>query len=195
MSSNLWRRSPVWFADRPGQFLSFWTGSKITPHPNAGLQHLAPWFGNKMVAAGSKALILHLPAAVVGRPYRDAPSDPEQPPMPSGLQSLNGCDTLSASMHALMLAMCQAGVPTVERLARAAGLALRTLQRRWQAEGTSFSRLLEEVRRETALAAIAASEDSVNTISNAVGFARQSALARAVRRCTGQPPRQICRAK
>jgi AraC-like DNA-binding protein len=64
---------------------------------------------------------------------------------------------------------------------------VRTLQRRLAAEGTSFSALVEGVRREAALTGIAGPA-SMADLSAQIGYANQSSLTRAVRRWTGAPP-------
>ena len=78
--------------------------------------------------------------------------------------------------------------PSAGRLATASGLSLRTLQRRLAAEGTSFSALLEDIRREQALQRLAAGVGSLANLSASLGYRRQSALTRAVRHWTGGPP-------
>jgi AraC-like DNA-binding protein len=87
--------------------------------------------------------------------------------------------------------MLEADTPSAQRLAAAAGLSLRTLQRRLEDESTSFSKLLDEERRARALSGIAAGRESLNEVSAKLGFARQSALTRAVRRWTGRPPSHV----
>ena len=65
----------------------------------------------------------------------------------------NPTGELGAAMRETVAAMLESGMPSAGRLATASGLSLRTLQRRLAAEGTSFSALLEDVRREQALSA------------------------------------------
>ena len=95
--------------------------------------------------------------------------------------------------RATVAAMLGDRAPSVERLAAAYGLSLRTMQRRLSEEGTSFSALLEDVRREQALERLAAGKGSLGALSASLGYKRQSALTRAVRRWTGRPPSRACR--
>lgn len=73
-------------------------------------------------------------------------------------------------------------------VARALSLSLRTMQRQLAVEGTSFSILIDTVRRESALARLAAGKSSLGEISASLGYTRQSTLTRAVLRWTGKTP-------
>ena len=83
------------------------------------------------------------------------------------------------------------GVPSASGLAAASGFSLRTLQRRLEQGGTSYTALLEDVRREMALARLGAGCGTLGDLSAHLGYKRQSALTRAVRRWTGQPPSRL----
>lgn len=67
-------------------------------------------------------------------------------------------------------------------------LSKRTLQRRLAAESTNFSKLLDEVRRECALAALTKGGQSCDELAAKLGYQQQSTFTRAVRRWTGAPP-------
>lgn len=97
-------------------------------------------------------------------------------------------DDLTTHARAAISSMLTSDDPSAARLALALGLSLRTLQRRLAAEGTSFSSLLDDARREKALPCIAAGEVSLGDLSASLRYSDQSALTRAVRRWTGCPP-------
>ena len=78
--------------------------------------------------------------------------------------------------------------PSLASVARRVRISARTLQRRLGGEGTSFAALLDEVRRERAEAFLAAPDVSIAEVSWLLGFAEQSAFARAFRRWTGAAP-------
>jgi AraC-like DNA-binding protein len=78
--------------------------------------------------------------------------------------------------------------PSLARVARALGASPRTLQRRLGEEGTSFAAAVDEVRRERALACLQAGDVAMAEVSWLLGFAEQSAFARAFRRWTGEAP-------
>lgn len=67
----------------------------------------------------------------------------------------------------------------------------RTLQRRLAAEGTSYERILDGVRRDAAHRLIVGTALPFTQITAMVGLAEQSALSRAVRRWFGVSPRAL----
>ena len=68
------------------------------------------------------------------------------------------------------------------------GLSRQTLFRRRKAEGTSFERLLDELRRQLALDYLAGGKVSVNETAYLVGFSDPAAFSRAFKRWTGSSP-------
>jgi AraC-like DNA-binding protein len=67
----------------------------------------------------------------------------------------------------------------------------RTLQRRLAGEGTSFGRVLDDVRREAAHRYITGTELPFGQVAALVGFAEHSTLTHAVRRWYGTSPRRL----
>lgn len=161
---------------------------EMTPHPRFGLDHLHQWFGATVHPSATKTLTIEIAAAVADQAFRRNRREVSERFASKGLTPLNSYESLSACAHGLIIAMLADGVPTVENLAWAAGTSLRTLQRRLAEEGTSFSELLEAARRELALSHISNGLIPLNSVSETLGFARQSALTRAVHRWTGQSP-------
>ena len=84
--------------------------------------------------------------------------------------------------------------PKIAGAARRLGTSARTLQRRLAAEGSSFARLVDAVRRERAEAFLRSGDVSVAEVSWLVGFSEQSAFTRAFRRWTGMSPTELRRA-
>jgi AraC-like DNA-binding protein len=83
--------------------------------------------------------------------------------------------------------------PSLKAVAGRLGQSRRSLQRRLEASGTGFAKLVAEVRRERAEAFLAAGNVSVAEVSWLVGFSEQSAFTRAFRRWTGRPPTRFRR--
>ena len=75
------------------------------------------------------------------------------------------------------------------RIARALFMTERTLQRRLQAEGTTFKKLLTEVRQELADQYIRDSRLTLQEISFLLGFAELSSFSRAFKRWNGMSPK------
>ena len=64
----------------------------------------------------------------------------------------------------------------------------RTLQRKLAGEGSSFSKLLDEVRKELAERYIEDQTRTISEVSFLLGFSESSAFSRAFRRWTGEAP-------
>jgi len=159
----------------------------IVAHPTQGLDHLSGWFPGPIVAAQRPVLEVTIKTAHLDTPYRQVARDrlPQMQKFP--WQRLRD-GTMAGSASFLLKAMLHDGMPTIERLSECADMSMRTLQRRFAEEGTSFSDLVEEVRRAAAMEALSRTGTAIGDVSANVGYSRQSSLTRAVRRWTGAPP-------
>ena len=83
------------------------------------------------------------------------------------------------------------GAPSAETVAKDLYMSARTLHRRLSDLKTSFSDMLEAVRRELAEHYITDPTRSLSEISFLLGFSEQSAFPRAFRRWTGRPPSAV----
>lgn len=86
------------------------------------------------------------------------------------------------------------GTPTAERIATKLHMSGRTLARRLTEEGTSFSTLLDDLRRELAVSHLRDRDISVSEVAFLLGFADANAFSRAFKRWTGEPPSHFKRA-
>jgi AraC-like DNA-binding protein len=77
---------------------------------------------------------------------------------------------------------------SAERVARALHMSRRTLARRLDDEGTSFTQVLDAHRKELGLRYVARSAFSLNEISERLGFSQVQGFGRAFRRWTGCSP-------
>lgn len=80
----------------------------------------------------------------------------------------------------------EGAVPSVARVADAAGLSPRSLQRRLQQEQHSFKSLLDQVRQAQAQRLIAESAETVTSVADRLGYAQPTSLNRAMLRWTGR---------
>lgn len=163
------------------------TRLEIIPHPTRGLEHLRPWFACDIRPATRSRLDLTVRNAVLDTPYRQAARDRSVALQRLPWQRLQD-GTLGQSARLLIRAMLREGSPTVEHLAELADMSVRTLQRRLAEEGLSYSGLVEEARRDVALAALCTAGDRIGDIAAQVGYAKHSSFSRAFRRWTGQAP-------
>lgn len=83
---------------------------------------------------------------------------------------------------------------TVEHASRLINVHPRTLQRWLKEEGTSFERIVDEVRRDTAQRVLTTTELSMSQVASTLGLAEQATLTRACRRWFGRTPTQVRRA-
>jgi AraC-like DNA-binding protein len=159
----------------------------IVPHPVHGIDHLRPWFPAAITAAPRPLLEMTIKTPHLDAAFRQVARDrgPQMQKFP--WQRLRD-GTMAGSARFLLKAMLHDGVPTIERLSDCADMSIRTLQRRFSEEGTSFSDLVDEVRRAAAMDAIGGSNAAIGDVAANVGYSRQSSLTRAVRRWTGAPP-------
>ena len=80
------------------------------------------------------------------------------------------------------------GFRSIEETAAALGLSTRTLKRRLADEGTSFTALVDEQRRDRALLLLRSPDTSIEAVAAGVGYSDVANFTRAFRRWTGATP-------
>lgn len=105
------------------------------------------------------------------------------------LERLEGTRT-SHQVRKILAARTQPCEPRREQVAAALKISDRTLQRRLQAEGTSFQLLLDDSRRELAQLYLRKPRNSLKQVAELLGFEDQSNLFRACKRWFGESPGQ-----
>lgn len=101
--------------------------------------------------------------------------------------------TASEQVRRAVVESLAAGMPSLEGVARLLALHPRTLQRHLGAEGTTYARILDDVRREVVLRHLTTSELPIGQIALLAGFSEQAALNHAVRRWFDRSPREVRR--
>jgi AraC-like DNA-binding protein len=81
------------------------------------------------------------------------------------------------------------GAPEAGRIAKTLGLGERTLARHLSSEGTSYQRVVNDLRRDAARSYLSDPELSIGQVAYLLGYSEQSAFTTAFRRWTGQSPR------
>jgi AraC-like DNA-binding protein len=104
------------------------------------------------------------------------------------LRSVENTRTTRARVESLLIPLLHEGEPGMERIADAMGLGEQTLYRKLKAEGTTFEKLLDELRHKMALHYLDGKKVSVNETAYLVGFSNPSVFSRAFRRWTGTSP-------
>jgi AraC-like DNA-binding protein len=81
-------------------------------------------------------------------------------------------------------------VPDLDEVARYLNLSVRSAQRKLSEYGTSYSQILDAIRKELALTYLRQTSNSVLYVSERLGFSEQSAFQRAFKRWTNTTPRR-----
>lgn len=165
---------------------------RIRPHPRVGLDHLRPFFGPALSAAKEATLDIDLNDDVLDAPLRLGGALTAACP-PQDWVVLKGDSSFSHSARLVLKSMAGDPPVPIERLAHAAGMSVRSLQRALTSEGTSFRRLSDEVRRGRAMGALPAEHGALSSVATDLGYTAQSSLSRAVRRWTGASPKELGR--
>ena len=97
----------------------------------------------------------------------------------------------SATLRSLLRAYLEEGYPSSTKMAAMLDVSRRTLARRLEAEGTSFSALVDEVRFNTAKELLGNTRLDIAEISGATGFEDHSHFTRMFRRVGGITPAQF----
>jgi AraC-like DNA-binding protein len=99
--------------------------------------------------------------------------------------------SLSIRVAAVARSLLRGKECTPEQTARTLGIHPRTLQRRLQAEGTSFEKIKDDLRREIAESLLAQPSVSLSQIALILDYADSSAFSRSSRRWFGEAPTAV----
>lgn len=167
---------------------------EIASHPQHGIAHLRHWLGPCLVPSSTRSLRIHIPAALADRRYHHLPDGQRRFILSNEWDKpLRADGSLSHSVRLVVRALLPDGQPTVQQVARIAGMTTRTFQRRLKAESVSFSALVDEVRNVTALELLEKDGVRVGEVSTILGYSAPANLTRAVRRWTGRSPTTLKR--
>ncbi|WP_434055102.1 MAG: helix-turn-helix transcriptional regulator [Roseibium sp.] len=166
---------------------------EMTPHPELGFAHLDRSLGTRPVASTSGTLSLFLPDEVLDRPFPRQVRDLGQQKPPDGWTTFRTAKPYSNTARLYISNLIEKGEPSVQRLADASGISLRSVQRRLASEGTNFQELVDDVRRTRALLALRTSSTPISVIADELGYSGMPAFIRAVRRWVSVSPGQLRR--
>jgi AraC-like DNA-binding protein len=100
----------------------------------------------------------------------------------------------SARVRSAAAPLLACGDLTIERVASALGASARSVQRHLHDEGTSFQRVIADLRKEAATHYLQSGVHSIAEVALLLGFSDQSAFHRAFVRWTGRTPGDVRRA-
>jgi AraC-like DNA-binding protein len=107
------------------------------------------------------------------------------------LKDLERSRSTSGRVEELLIPVLHTGGASIDLTARKLGLSRQTLFRKLRAEGVTFKKLLDELRRDLAFDYLNSKHTSVNETAYLVGFSEPAAFSRAFKRWTGSSPRAI----
>ncbi len=93
-------------------------------------------------------------------------------------------------ISATILGSLRRGYPRLEQVAEKVGIPQRTLQRRLQDAGTSYTQLVNELRFELVAKLLKDPVVPIASVAKQAGFADHSGFSRAFRAWAGKTPRQ-----
>lgn len=107
------------------------------------------------------------------------------------LQNLGHDSTVSDRVRDALAEQFATGGVQMADTARRLGMGVATLRRKLADEGTSFSAILEEMRKEAALRSLRRDESTVSELAFMLGFSDVRAFGRAFKRWTGMVPTEF----
>jgi AraC-like DNA-binding protein len=107
------------------------------------------------------------------------------------LQTLVRAKTMRGRVAGTLLPLLHTGDIGVEAIADKMGVSRWTLARKLKMEGTTFEKVLDELRHTMALHYLSGRKVSVNEAAYLVGFSEAAAFSRAFKRWTGASPRTV----
>jgi AraC-like DNA-binding protein len=167
---------------------------EAVPHPEHGLSAFHGLFDAEVVAARAATLTVLIEDKVANNPFRTVARDRAATVDIRTIPPLAEAPTLAGTVRSVVNVMLHDGSPTIERVAHAGGMSVRTLQRRLSEEGTSFTEQLDLERRKVALSLLGTAHADLGELTIRLGYSAPSALSRAVKRLTGSSPSGLRRA-
>ena len=104
------------------------------------------------------------------------------------LKSLENSKSTRGRAESLLMPVLHTGDVSMDAIASKMGLSRWTLFRQLKAEGTTFEKVLDELRHKMALHYLSGKKVSVNETAYLVGFSEAAAFSRAFKRWTGTSP-------
>ncbi len=107
------------------------------------------------------------------------------------LKELETSKSMSGRLQRILIPILHTGAVNMDAVARKLGMSRWTLSRQLKAEGATFEKVLDDLRRKLALDYLSGQKMSVNEAAYLVGFSESAAFSRAVKRWTGKSPRAL----
>jgi len=146
------------------------------------------------VQFGREAIVIHFDARMLDAPHIHA--NPElrkllESEAERHLASLTAPRCLWARVRALIVDEYGRGRPSMPQIARRLGMSARSLRRRLDGEGRTYTEVAEEAMADVARRLLDEPDTTIQAIADRLGFSEPSAFHRAFKRWTGQTPGQF----
>ena len=94
-------------------------------------------------------------------------------------------------VESLLMPILHKGEASMDAIADKMAVSRQTLFRQLKSEGTTFEKVLDELRHQLALQYLRGKKVSVNETAYLVGFSEPASFSRAFKRWTGRSPREV----
>ena len=110
------------------------------------------------------------------------------------LKSLEASKTTRGRVESLLLPQLHTGDVSMDKIAETMAMSRQTLFRKLKDEGTTFEKVLDDLRHKLALHYLSGKKVSISETAYLVGFSEAAAFSRAFKRWTGKSPREMRKA-
>jgi AraC-like DNA-binding protein len=110
------------------------------------------------------------------------------------LKNLQDSKTTRGRVESLLMPLLHTGDVSMDKIAETMAMSRQTLFRKLKDEGTTFEKLLDELRHKLALHYLNGKKVSISETAYLVGFSEAAAFSRAFKRWTGKSPSEIRKA-
>lgn len=166
-----------------------WTPARVELQSKGRLDlHDTGLLGDARIAVAQPVTSIELPRHLLSKPLAAAPRPAPPPPgFAAWLRSAPPKD-FAGSVDTLISALLEADRVDVTTAAEAAGMTVRSFQRRLAESGLSHSAVLDRVRERTAIRMLEDPEVSMIDVAVALGYSDAAHFTRAFRRWTSATP-------
>ncbi|HEY9657486.1 MAG TPA: helix-turn-helix domain-containing protein [Allocoleopsis sp.] len=171
-----------------------WYPSALCVQANAlkGVTKLEPFSGTK-VFFNQPSNAIALPKSLLSMPLQPTLNFTSSEQEHETWQASAPVPDFTGSLRQLIRALLQTGSPDIDQAATAAGMSVRSFQRRLTEENLNYSRLVDQVRFEAATSWLQDPSIQIIDIALELGYTDASNFTRAFKRWTGISPREFRR--
>jgi AraC-like DNA-binding protein len=163
----------------------------VNPRPGGSLEALSQYFGTTALHFGHLENVLVFEAQVLDAEQTTADArllETATVLAEEALSRRGHGGGLRESVERTVRLQLEGGALSIRTLAMGLHMSTRTLQRRLEAEGTSYAQVLDAVRQSLARRLVSSAEPSLSEIAFQLGFAEFATFSRAFKRWTGVSP-------